>query len=173
LTLRNFTLAPLLVVAACLCASTAFADNLSGQASIIDGDTLEIHGTRVRLWGIDAPESDQLCRNEDSTQYRCGQKAANDLDAMIARRPVSCVDLDERSYNRTVAVCTVAGTDIADWLVRNGHALDWPKYSRGAYADAQAEAKREGRGIWQGSFVEPWAYRACRREGSTIASCVD
>jgi endonuclease YncB( thermonuclease family) len=71
-----------------------------------------------------------------STQYRCGQKAANDLDAMIARRPVTCVDIDERSYKRIVAVCTVAGTDIADWLVRNGLALDWPQYSKGAYADA-------------------------------------
>src|ERR1700730_10298688 len=128
----------------------ASSDDFTGQASIIDGDTLEIHGTRVRLWGIDAPESDQLCRNEDSTQYRCGQKAANDLDAMIARRPVSCVDLDERSYNRTVAVCTVAGTDIADWLVRNGHALDWPKYSRGGNAGAPAEAQRGGRGSWRG-----------------------
>jgi endonuclease YncB( thermonuclease family) len=39
-----------------------FADDLAGQASIVDGDTLEIHGTRIRLWGIDAPESSQLCR---------------------------------------------------------------------------------------------------------------
>ena len=56
-----------------------FADDLAGQASIVDGDTLEIHGTRIRLWGIDAPESSQLCRGEDSLQYRCGAKAANDL----------------------------------------------------------------------------------------------
>jgi endonuclease YncB( thermonuclease family) len=61
--LRSFTFAPLLIAAACLCASTAFADNLTGQASIIDGDTLEIHGAWIRLWGIDAPESSQLCRN--------------------------------------------------------------------------------------------------------------
>jgi endonuclease YncB( thermonuclease family) len=72
---------------------------------------------------------------------------------------------------RTVAVCTVAGTDIADWLVRIRPALDWPQYSKGAYAEAQAEAKREGRGMWEGSFVEPWEYRACRRSGGTIASC--
>jgi hypothetical protein len=50
------------------------ADNLAGRASVIDGDTLEIHGTRIRLWGIDAPESNQLCRGEDSLQYRCGAK---------------------------------------------------------------------------------------------------
>jgi endonuclease YncB( thermonuclease family) len=67
-------------------ASSRAADNLAGQASVIDGDTLEIHGTRIRLWGIDAPESSQLCRGEDSLQYRCGMKAANDLDAFLARR---------------------------------------------------------------------------------------
>jgi endonuclease YncB( thermonuclease family) len=67
---------------------SAYADSLTGQASVIDGDTLEIHGTRIRLWGIDAPESSQLCRNDESLQYRCGAKAANELDAFIARRPV-------------------------------------------------------------------------------------
>src|SRR5258707_1263961 len=69
-------------------ASPSVAADLSGQASIIDGDTLEIHGTRIRLWGIDAPETSQLCRNDESLQYRCGAKAANNLDAFIARRPV-------------------------------------------------------------------------------------
>jgi endonuclease YncB( thermonuclease family) len=72
-------------------ASAGAADNLAGQASVIDRDTLEIHGTRIRLWGIDAPESSQLCRGEDSLQYRCGAKAANELDAFIARRTVSCI----------------------------------------------------------------------------------
>src|ERR1700716_970948 len=90
---RKFTFARLLFAAACLCASPAFADNLIGQASIIDGDTLEIHGTRIRVWGIDAPESSQLCRNDESLQYRCGAKAANELDAFIARRPVDCLAL--------------------------------------------------------------------------------
>ena len=69
----------------------ALPDDLAGQASVIDGDTLEIHGMRIRLWGIDAPETSQLCRGEDSLQYRCGAKAANDLDAFIARRPVGCI----------------------------------------------------------------------------------
>src|SRR6202051_3854599 len=71
-------------------ASAAAADNLAGQASVIDGDTQEMHGTRIRLWGIDAPESSQLCRGEDSIQYRCGAQAANDLDAFIARRSLNC-----------------------------------------------------------------------------------
>jgi endonuclease YncB( thermonuclease family) len=63
----------------------ALSDDMTGQASIIDGDTLEIHGSRIRLWGVDAPESDQLCRGEDSLQYRCGAKAANELVVKIRR----------------------------------------------------------------------------------------
>ena len=151
----------------------ACAADLVGQASIIDGDTLEIHGIRIRLWGIDAPESDQLCRNDDSEHYRCGQKAANDLDALIARRPVECVEVDHDRYKRTVAVCNVAGIDLAEWLVQNGLALDWPQYSKGAYAAAQDGAKRDSLGMWGGSFVEPWRYRACRRTGEAPAACTD
>jgi hypothetical protein len=66
------------------------ADDFVGQVSVIDGDTLDIHGPHIRLWGVDAPESSQLCRGEDSSQFRCGAQAANDLDAFIARRPVNC-----------------------------------------------------------------------------------
>jgi endonuclease YncB( thermonuclease family) len=115
----------------------ALAADLAGQASIIDGDTLEIHGTRIRLWGIDTPESDQLCRNQDSEHYRCGQKAANDLDALVARRPVACIEVDRDQYKRSFAVCTVAGIDLAEWVVKNGLAVDWPQYSKGAYSVAQ------------------------------------
>jgi endonuclease YncB( thermonuclease family) len=74
------SLAILLMFSAALAVcSAAFADDLIGQASIIDGNTIEIHGTRIRIFGIDAPESDQLCRNEESELYRCGQKASNAL----------------------------------------------------------------------------------------------
>src|SRR6202165_1201449 len=102
------------VVAVLSLSSAAFADDLSGQASIIDGDTLEIHGTRVRLWGVDAPESTQLCRGDDSIQYRCGAKAANDLDAFIAKRPVNCLPMSLDRYGRTVATCSIGGTDLGD-----------------------------------------------------------
>ena len=110
----------------------ALADDFVGQASVVDGDTLEIHGNRIRLWGIDAPESNQLCRGEDSLQYRCGAQAANDLDAFIARRPVNCSPLSLDPYDRTVATCSVEGTDLGEWLVRKGLALEWPQYSKGS-----------------------------------------
>jgi hypothetical protein len=94
-----------LIIGLLLLASTdaAMPVDLSGQASIIDGDNLEIQGTRIRLWGIDAPESAQLCRGDDSLQYRCGAKSANDLDAFVGRRPVSCIPISLDQYGRTVA----------------------------------------------------------------------
>jgi endonuclease YncB( thermonuclease family) len=107
------------------------ADDLTGQVSVVDGDTLEIHGSRIRLWGVDAPETTQLCRSEDSERYRCGPQAANELDAFIARRPVSCLPINLDRYGRTVATCSVGGTDLGEWLVQNGLALDWPQYSKG------------------------------------------
>jgi len=171
--LRSFTLAQLIFAAVCVGALPASADNLSGQASVIDGDTLEIHGTRIRLWGIDAPESSQLCRGEDSLSYRCGAKAANELDAFIARRPVDCSPVNLDQYRRTVAVCSIDGVDLAEWLVRNGLALDWPTYSKGKYDNAQRDAEHAGRGIWAGSYVEPWLFRACIRQRGRPGDCSD
>jgi endonuclease YncB( thermonuclease family) len=131
-----------------LVSSPALAETIIGQASVVDGDTIEIHGQRIRLSGIDAPESDQLCRGDDSLQYRCGAKAANELDDHIAGRPVSCEGVGRDQYGRTVAVCSIGGEDVAGWLVSNGFAFDWPRYSRGKYAGAQKDAERAGRGVW-------------------------
>jgi endonuclease YncB( thermonuclease family) len=138
---RIYNLVTFIARIAVLLATTGpvLAIDLTGQASVIDGDTIEIHGARIRLWGIDAPESTQLCRGEDSLQYRCGAKAANDLDGFIARRPVSCTPISLDQYGRTVATCTVDSTDLGKWLVSNGLALDWPNYSRGMYDKIQRE----------------------------------
>ncbi|WP_407156571.1 thermonuclease family protein [Bradyrhizobium sp. STM 3557] len=162
-----------LVLALLLLSRSALADDFVGQASVIDGDTLEIHGIRIRLWGIDAPESSQLCRSERSLQYRCGAQAANDLDAFIARQPVNCLPVSLDQYGRTVATCSVGGTDLGEWLVRKGLALDWPQYSKGRYGQAQRDAARAGDGIWKGSYVEPWLYRACIRANGKPAACSD
>ncbi|OKO72859.1 thermonuclease family protein [Bradyrhizobium sp. AS23.2] len=157
-----------------LVTAAAASEPITGRASVIDGDTLEIHGTRVRLWGIDAPESNQLCRDDDAKHFRCGAKAANDLDSFIVGRPVKCVEVDRDRYGRSVGVCTVNNTDLADWLVRNGLAFDWPQYSKGAYAEVQREAEQNERGLWTGSFVKPWQFRAClRKPGGRAGKCSD
>ena len=67
-------------------------DMIIGRASVIDGDTIEIHGHRIRLWGIDAPESCQTCP-KGGTDWRCGQQAALALDAHLAGHTVACAPL--------------------------------------------------------------------------------
>lgn len=138
---------------------------LIGRASVIDGDTIEIAGERIRLNGIDAPESAQLCQDASGQAYRCGQKASLALDEWIAKsRPARCEFVERDRYGRFVGECfRNDGADVQVWLVREGHALDWPRYSGGAYAAAQAEAERAGRGMWQGVFTEPWAWRQGER----------
>ncbi|WP_245330663.1 thermonuclease family protein [Bradyrhizobium sp. AS23.2] len=140
-------------------AAPAKADDFVGQASVIDGDTIEIHNARIRLWGVDAPENTRFCRGEDSLQYRCGAEAANALDEFIGKRPVNCAPVNLDRYGRTVATCTVGDTDLGEWLFAQGLALDWPRYSSGKHGPAQQRAEQAGRGIWKRSYVEPRRYR--------------
>ncbi len=103
-----------LTIALCLPATPALGD-VAGVASVIDGDTIEVHGQRIRLHGIDAPESRQLCLS-DGKPWRCGKDAANALADKIARRPVTCEDLGRDRYKRIIGRCTVAGEDMGEWL---------------------------------------------------------
>lgn len=130
-----------------------------GRVSVVDGDTLEIRGQRIRLWGADAPESRQTCERRGET-YRCGNEAANALAGWIGQRTVTCTPRGRPDrYRRIVATCTVSGEDVAAWLVRNGHALDFSRYSRGAYAADEESARASGSGMWAGSFQSPWDWR--------------
>ncbi len=83
---------------------------------MIDGDTIEVYGQRIRLHGIDAPESRQLCR-QDGKPWQCGKDAANALADKIARRPVTCEDLGRDRYKRIIGKCTVAGEGMGAWMV--------------------------------------------------------
>lgn len=137
-------------------ARTAHA--LEGVASVIDGDTIEIHGQRIRLYGIDAPESRQVC-TRNKKPWRCGQLAAAALSDMIRRRPLRCVERDQDQYGRTVAICYLGNRDVNGAMVLMGFALDYPQYSGGRYAGDEAIARRAKRGIWAGQFVKPWEWR--------------
>ena len=151
---------------------TAVAD-LVGRASVVDGDTIEIHGERIRIFGIDAPETTQLCRGSDGLHYRCGAKAANELSQFMGQSTIACTPVAVDRYARQVTTCMVDDRDVAEWLVRNGHALDWPKYSHGKYSAAQAQAAQDEMGIWAGSFAQPWRYRDCMKLRAATRECSD
>ena len=155
------------------CASSACADGISGQASVVDGDTLGIQGIRIHLFGVDAPETSQLCRRPDDVHYQCGVQAAHQLEAFIANRPVVCSPVDQGGGGATIATCSVNGADLGDWLVRNGLAFDQPEVSEWRYHDAQLEAERAARGIWNGIAVRPWRYRDCLAQHGKPVDCSD
>ena len=130
---------------------------ISGRASVIDGDTVEIHGTRVRLHGIEAPESGQTCEaNGDA--YRCGQAAALALDEMIGARPIECHQTDIDRYGRVVAVCMFGGVDLNARMVSLGWALAYRQYSLD-YVDEEEAASAAKAGMWAGTFIAPWDFR--------------
>jgi len=143
----------------------AYAGEIVGRASVTDGNSLAIQGIPIRLHGIDAPESWQICRDAGGKLYRCGVRAAEALDVLLAAsRPTRCRQVDTDRYGRVVAVCwTVSGVEVGEWMVANGWSFDWPKYSRHRYAPAQRVAASKRLGFWSGRFDWPWELRALKR----------
>lgn len=134
---------------------------LTGVAAIHDGDTMTVNGIRVRLHGIDAPELDQPCRRQ-GRPWACGRAAKTQLEGLVGASDVACTAIDKDRYGRIVARCSIAGQDIQAWMVRNGWAIAYDRYSK-EYLPQQAQAQRDGLGIWQGENVAPESWR--RRGG--------
>ena len=153
-----------LVLGAFLAASGPCAAEapILGVASVIDGDTIEIHGTRIRLHGIDAPESRQLCARPNGGQWRCGQQASLALSDQLGQSTVSCDPGGTDRYGRTVAKCRARGVDINRWMVTQGWAVAYRRYSKD-YVAAEDQARMAGAQVWSGPFDMPWAWRAARR----------
>ncbi len=128
---------------------------------MLDGDSLEVAGERIRLHGIDAPERRQLCRL-DGKPWQCGKDAANILADFINNRSVTCEDLGRDRYKRIIARCTVAGEDLGQWMVAQGWAVAYYLFSY-EYSRAEHRAESARRGIWAGEFVKPWEWRRGKR----------
>ncbi|MGJ8585052.1 MAG: thermonuclease family protein [Marinosulfonomonas sp.] len=108
--------------------------DLKGKCYVIDGDTIIIGKTKIRIAGIDAPELD----------HPWGKKAKYTLVKMCKGQVVTAVVSEEMSYDRIVAKCYLPdGTDIAAALVKQGLALDWARFSGGAYRHLEPDGVRK------------------------------
>ncbi len=143
-------------------ASASAGDVLAGTASVIDADTLDIGKQRIRLVGVDAPESGQKCLDKDQKLVRCGTISANALDQWINRNPVSCNIEGKDRYQRNLGKCFVRDESVQDWLVRNGYAVAYRSYST-EFVEAEVAARNAKAGMWAGEFVMPWDWRKGKR----------
>jgi len=139
--------------------TAAVGGSIEGMPTVIDGDTLNINGERIRLHGIDAPEARQACTRDD-VEWLCGQEASKALrDYLRDQPPLECKQVDTDRYGRIVAKCyTSNDVDIGEWMVRNGWALAYRRYSED-YVSAEENARIAKHGLWSGKFVEPWLWR--------------
>ncbi|MGH8516418.1 MAG: thermonuclease family protein [Panacagrimonas sp.] len=135
---------------------------LEGEVTVVDGDTLRFADRTVRLWGVDAPAAQQLCQL-DGKPWACGDAARAALAGYVANRRVHCeLVADPQAIADAVrpARCRVGHAELNSWLVQEGWALDTPTAdSARAYMRLQNDAALARRGLWQGQFVEPWAWR--------------
>ena len=168
--MKSFTIAFALLLATHAPATAVEAEiNITqGVASVIDGDTLEVRGSRIRLHGIDAPESGQVCRERDGSAWRCGQAAALALAERIGRTPILCEQLDVDRYGRVVARCFTNRADLNKWMVGEGLAVAYRQYSSEYVAD-EVRARDARKGMWRTEFDIPWDWRKGSRKSQAPA----
>lgn len=132
----------------------ALCSMAQAEARVIDGDTLELNGTIFRLNGIDAPEHGQTCGS-----WPCGKAATEALVEIVKGKEITCEGRSEDGYGRTIGTCFANGEDIGADLVDKGMAWAFIRYTD-KYIDLEKHARDRKTGIWSGSFIEPWAFRA-------------
>ena len=153
----------LLFVALAPCPMSAAAD-VAGAGRVVDGDTLDVAGFRIDLWGIDAPERDQRCWYNKGGEWACGAAASRALADLMAVGRVNCVEKARRPSGRILGVCTVEGTEteLNEAMVLLGLAISDQRDTRN-YAGAEGYTKGALRGMWSGQFVPPAHWRRMYR----------
>ena len=143
-----------------------YSEVISGNATVIDGDTIKINSKKIRLHGIDAPEIKQLCEREFlnfffftfKKNYKCGELSKKKLEYFIQNDKIECKTEGIDRYKRIIGTCFKNKININSKMVRNGYAVAYKKYSK-KYTIQQLEAKKDNLGIWQGKFQMPWDWR--------------
>ena len=141
-------------------------NKISGFAKVVDGDTIKINSKKIRLYGIDAPEKKQKCKKTYLTisfmsftkDYMCGDVSTEKLIKKINKQKLNCNILDVDRYKRLIGECFKRNINLNSWMVSNGYAVAYRKYSK-KYVSDEINAKNNKLGIWQGKFEMPWNYR--------------
>ena len=145
------------------------AEEISGVPRIVDGDTVYIKEYKIRLEGIDAPEMKQKCKKEKLKissfigftfykDYNCGKVSKKNLESKVDRSKIKCIFYSKDRYERYLAKCYKDKINLNKWMVRNGHAVAYRRYSK-EYIPDEDFAKENKLGLWQGKFLSPEKWR--------------
>ena len=145
---------------------TLKASEIVGFPKVIDGDTIQIKSYKIRLEGIDAPEIRQKCKKpylqiiflNFQKEYYCGQISKKKLSQKIGNKPIKCILFGKDRYKRYLAKCLKDKVNLNRWMVRNGYALAYRRYSK-VYILDENFAKEEKLGLWKGTFIKPEKWR--------------
>ncbi len=145
------------------------AEEIIGIPKIVDGDTVYINNYKIRLEGIDAPEMKQKCKKEKLKissiigytfyeDYYCGEHSKENLEAKVKGSNIKCISFTKDRYKRYLAKCFKGEINLNRWMVRNGHAVAYRRYSK-EYIPDEDFAKQNKLGLWQGKFLKPEKWR--------------
>ena len=134
-----------------------FSPANSDQLIVTDGDTIRIGDERIRFSGIDAPEIKQICIYQE-IEFKCGEYSKNLLIEKISNQQVNCIREGKDQYGRTLAECFVGKESLSSYLVREGYAFAYRKYSNKFILDEEY-AQSKGNGMWSMDFMFPWDFR--------------
>ena len=149
--------------------SNSIAEEITGIPKVVDGDTIYINNYKFRLEGIDAPEMRQQCKKEFFKisfligltfykDYSCGRISKEKLKTKINTSEIKCISSSKDRYKRYIATCFKGNTNLNQWMVRNGFAIAYRRYSK-KYVPDEVFAKENKLGLWQGKFMEPEKWR--------------
>ena len=145
---------------------SSFTKEINGIAIVIDGDTLKIKNEKIRLSGIDSPEIKQTCKKPYLTisfytffkNYNCGEISKLKIKKYTKAKIIKCIFSSRDRYNRLIAECYVDNKNINSWMVKNGYAIAYRKYSK-KFISEEKYAKKHKLGLWQGIFIMPEKWR--------------
>ena len=134
-----------------------YLDLKSSKVKIVDGDTIYLKNEKIRFSGIDTPEIKQTC-NKNNETIKCGIQAKELLINKIGNNKVKCIKNGLDKYNRILAECFVNNQSLSKYLVREGYAFAYRKYST-KYVQDEDYAKKNKKGMWAMTFEYTWDYR--------------